>query len=173
MVNQYDFLLRQMTYLCDSLHQCYLRWLQVSGTILSSPGKHSIGEWVNIAQICCVSTVQHLDFPESSRKVTSDVFHESWEAHFHCRIVQGLLSWLEKKSYINAVGLWALWNEWKLRYDGQPHCLLLDRQVTWCRVICLLTSKLFFGIGTWKFTCQQFTHVGLLTLMCRFEVSCF
>lgn len=163
-----------MTYLSYVTHctKCYLTWLQVSGIVLSSPGKHSFGEWVDIAQICCGSTVQHLYFPESSKKVTSNVFHESWEAHFHCHVVQGLWSWLEKKFYISAVGLWTLWNEWKLRYDGQPHCLLLDWQVTWCRVISLLTSKLFFGTGTWKFTCQQFTHLGLQTL-CKFEVSCF
>lgn len=53
--------------LCESLHKCYLRWLQVSGIVLSSSGKHSF-EWVNIAQICCDSAVQHLYFSESSQK---------------------------------------------------------------------------------------------------------
>lgn len=79
--------------LCDSLH-----WMlpQMTSSIWNHSEfswKHSFGERVNIAQICSDSTVQHLYFPESSKKATSDVFCESWEAHFHCHVVQGQWSW--------------------------------------------------------------------------------
>lgn len=83
----------------------------MSGIVLSPSGKCSFGEWVNIVQICCDNSVQHLNFPESSKKVTSDVFRDSWKLIFS-DVVQGLRLWLEETFCINAVGLYTLGNGW-------------------------------------------------------------
>lgn len=74
---------------CDSLHQM-LPWMTSSMWILNSSGKCFLGKWVNISYICCDSTVHRLYFSKSSKTVTSDVFHERWEARFHCSVVQEL-----------------------------------------------------------------------------------